>query len=126
MGVLDVRRRCAGEYGNRDYAGSMEPCSHQHVLMCRVLGYVVSVFRGKYIWNGLAHSLAVLRPILGIDRVNVECFFAYIWTSRRAAGAFRYLCGYHIRRVKLGVRGYGPLAYFARQAALEDTSDEDM
>jgi hypothetical protein len=126
MGVLDVRRRCTNEYGNRDYTGSVEPCSHQHVLMCRLLGYVVSVFRGQYIFNGLARFLTVLRPSLGVDRENVECFYAYIWTSRRAAGAFRYMCGFHIRIMELGVRGYGPLAYLARQAALEDTSDEGM
>ena len=122
MGVLDVRRHCSNEYGNRDYTGSVEPCSHEHVLMCRLLGYVVSVVRGKYIFNGLARFLAVLRPILGIDRVNMECWLAYSWTSRRAAGAFRYMCGYYTRILELGVRGYGPLAYLA----LEGTSDEDM
>ena len=129
--MLDGRRRGTNEYGNRDYTGVVELGGRTHSTMCDLLGYVVSVSRGKYIFNGLARFLAVLRPILGLDRENVECYFAYTWTSRRAAGALRYLCELHLHIMRLGQRRQGPLAYIGRQAAawaadLEDSSDEAM
>lgn len=134
--MLDDRRHCGGcgrkvrrnEYGNRDYTGFVELGGRTHSSMCDLLGYFVSVSRGKYIFNGLARFLAVLRPVLGLDRQNVECFFAYIWTSRRAAGALHYLCEYHLHIMRLGQRGHGPLGYIGRQAAAapEDPDDEGM